>query len=470
MKNLRNCAALLLTLGLGASLTACKDPLNIQPQQSVDASTALSTSTKVGSAVVGIYAKLDDPALYGTNLVLLPELIGGDGYVSWQGTFQSYREVSRRTLIRTNTEAERTWARAYEGINQCNLVLEALPVVADTALKSQYAGEARFVRGALYFELVRLYAQQYRTSDAATQPGVPLALVANRTVGQVDAPLPRATVAAVYNQVLADLRTAAVRLPVDNGTRATRYAAKAMLARVYLQQGNYVAARAAADEVITRSGKALAATLASVFSNKNSAESLFEIQQNDQNNAGTSNDGLATFFASDGGTGRGDVRVLSNFSSRYEPNDARGEDTVSAGQTKKLIYVGNGNRPGFLRSIKWRQYGQNIPIIRLAEMYLIRAEADVRANNTTSALADVNLIRARSGASPLTTITLQDVLNERQLELAFEGFHIHDLKRTGTNIVVNATTTLPITAAKLVLPIPQHDINVDPSLTQNTGY
>ena len=474
----------LLALGLGLGLTGCQNGLDINPQQGIDASTALNTPEKVAGAVVGMYAKLDNPRLYGTDLILVPELLGSDGYIRWDGTFQNYRQIANRTQNSLLSNAALIWARAYEDINQANLVISALPVVTDPDLKAQYEGEALFIRGDMYFELVRLYAQQYTATDANAQPGVPINLVANTSLEQATVNLPRATVAQVYEQVINDLKAAVDKLPADNGTRATTYTAQALLARVYLQQGDYVQARAYADDVINNSGKSLAGSVGAIFANRNGSETLFELQQNDQNNAGTGNDGLATFFASDGGLGRGDVRILPNFSTRYGESDVRGTDSLPATATKKLIYLGNGARPGRLRTLKYRTYGQNIPIIRLAEMYLIRAEADVRAGDMTSALDDVNLIRTRSGATPLASVTLQDVLNERQLELAFEGFRIYDLKRVNAIIVpakpaVPATPTDPAQPAVpavtandplLVLPIPQHDININPDLQQNPGY
>jgi hypothetical protein len=282
------------------------------------------------------------------------------------------------------------------------------------------------------------------------------------------------------------LRNAIAKLPAQNITRASKYSAEAMLARVYLQQGNYTAARTAANDVISNSGTSLQGSVAAIFANRNSGESLFEIQQNDQNNAGTSNDGLATYFAGYSPTGdqgilygRGDVSISAGFVNLYEASDVRGTDDEPALTTQKLIYLSDGNsRVGRYRTIKWRTYGQNIPVIRLAEMYLIRAEANVRAGSTALATQDINLIRARSGASAKTSVTLADVLLERQLELAFEGFRIHDLKRINGIVIpaVAATPTTPAAAAVLasdrrfVLPIPQREINNNPNLTQNAGY
>lgn len=492
MKNTFIRPAALLALGFGLSLAGCKDALDITPQQSIDAATAYNTPQKLSAAVVGAYARLDEPRLYGTDLILVPELLASNGYIRWDGTFQNYRQIGNHTQVATLSNAEGIWTQAYDAINQCNLVLANLDAVTDPGQKTQYEGEVSFIRGAMYFELVRLYAQQYQAGGGNTQAGVPINLVPVTTVEQADVKLPRASVEEVYAQVIKDLQNAVAKLPPQNISRASKYSAEALLSRVYLQQGNYPAALAMADDVINKSGGSLLGSVAAVFANRNSAESLFEIQQNDQNNAGTSNDGLATYFAGyspngDQGVlyGRGDVRVLGGFANQYEPDDVRGTDSLSAITTKKLIYLSDGNnRVNRLRTLKWRTYGQNIPVIRLAEMYLTRAECEIRAGQITAATQDVNLIRTRSGASPYTTVTLADVLLERQLELAFEGFRIHDLRRTG-GIVIPEVPAQPATPdasakpyvppvlatdARFVLPIPQREINNNANLNQNPGY
>jgi hypothetical protein len=492
-------------LALGLGLASCKDALQIEPQQSIDAGSAYNTSQKVSAAVVGAYARLDDPRLYGTDLILVPELMGeqGAGYTVWNGSFQNYNQLYRRTQISNISNAQGIWTQAYNAINQCNLILANLAAVTDAGQRAQFEGEAEFIRGTMYFELVRLFAQQYVPGGANGQDGVPINLTAVTTTEQADTKLARSTVQQVYTQVIKDLQLAIQKLPTQNVTRASKYSAEAMLARVYLQQGNYTAARAMADDVIANSGASLQGSVAAVFANRNSSESLFEIQQNDQNNAGTSNDGLATYFAGYSPTGdqnilygRGDVYItgvvppnpyysknftdnFTGFAALYDSLDARGPDTLTILSTKKLMYISDGNnKTGRLRTSKWRTYGQNIPIIRLAEMYLIRAEADVRSGNAASALADVNRLRARSGAIALTSATLADVLQERQLELAFEGLRLHDLKRVDAIVVpaVTATATTPASPAirasdpRYILPIPLREINNNSLLTQNSGY
>lgn len=490
MKKIVSWSAAALGLGLSLGLSGCKDALSIEPQQSIDASASYNTSQKVAAAVVGAYARLDDPSLYGTDLILVPELLGSNSprntYLSWNGSFQNYSQLVSHTQTSTLTNAQSIWTAAYAAINQCNLVLDNLGVVTDAGQKAQYEGEVRFIRGLMYFELVRLYAQQYQAGGANSQAGVPLNLTPVTTTEQADAKLARATVAQVYTQVITDLQVAIQKLPTQNVARASKYSAEAILARVYLQQSNFSAAAAQANDVIANSGAALTGSVGAVFGNRNSAESLFEIQQNDQNNAGTSNAGLATFYAGYSPTGaqdvvygRADISISASFVGLYEADDVRGTDDEPAIKTKTLIYRGDGNvRPDRYRTLKWRTYGQNIPVVRLAEMYLIRAEAAVRTGQTSAATSDINLIRARSGASTKSAVTLDDVLLERRLELAFEGFRVYDQKRNGEVVrpFIAATATSPsypiINAndANVILPIPQREINNNSLLTQNSGY
>jgi hypothetical protein len=294
-------------------------------------------------------------------------------------------------------------------------------------------------------------------------------------------------VAQVYQQVIADLTRAESLLPEDNGTRADQFAAAAFLARVYLQQSDYAKARDAADRVIESDYFRLNPSVTSAFKNRNTSESIFELQQNDQNNAGTANDGLTTFYASLPGIGRGDVRVLEAFADEYDSLDAR---------LNELIYEGTGRRAGRLRSGKWTDFGANIPIIRLAEMYLVSAEARNEINYPDpQALSYLNLIRNRAGANNYlvdTTLIINNVrvdtaivvnipktfddypnkesfreaiLLERQLELAFEGLRIHDVKRTK-----GSTGTFAYNSPSLVLPIPQRELDTNDLLVQNQGY
>lgn len=449
---------------LTLSLAACEKKLEIDPFETIDAATALTSAQDVESAIIGAYAHLGNAAMYGTNFNLLAELQASEGYVTWRGTFAGYREVANKTSTNINSEAERTWIRSYRAINTVNNVLEALPVVTEAADKSRLEGEARFVRGITLFELVRYYALPWGATAGNGQPGVPIVLTATKTAEQAGTKVARNTVAQVYAQVIDDLTKAIALLPADNGTRADKYAAQAFLARVYLQQSNYALALANANAIITSGVYRLNPSVISAFRNRNTQESIFEIQQNDQNNAGNSNDGLTTFYASlpvNGvSVGRGDVQVNNAFRDLYGVNDAR---------RRELLYLGVKGGGARLYSGKWADFGANIPVVRLAEMHLIRAESNFRLGSTTGAtpIADINAIQTRAGAQVLdaTKLTVDDILKERQLELAFEGVRIHDFKRLKLS-----TGTFAWNAPKLVLPIPKREIDANDALTQNEGY
>ena len=392
---------------------------------------------------------------------MLPDLIGGDGTCTWRGTFQSPRQVTNKTMTRDNADANLTWTAAYNAINTANIVLNSLSIVKDPDLKAQIEGEALFIRGIMHFELVRLYGLPWGAAPGNTQLGVAIKIKPTNNEAEAFEKIPRSTVKEVYDLVIADLTKAVTLLPEENEKRASKYAALAFLSRVYLQQGNYAAALAAADEVIESGLFKLNASVSAVFSNKNTAESIWEIQQNEQNNAGTSNNGMATFYASMPGIGRADVRMVTSFIASYPIGDLR---------RSEWYYVGTGARPGNTYCGKWKSFSQNLPIIRIAEMYLTRAECKLALIDLTSPtpaedLAQIkNSIRTNSAAPTIPTI--DDVRNERLIELAFEGQRIHNLKR-----LQRPTGSFVWNDNKLVFPIPQREVDATTGvLVQNPGY
>ena len=437
---------------------SCDKQLDVSPKQSIDASTALTTAADVDAAVIGTYSLLSAGSLYGTNLFLMADLQASEGYASWRGTFQGQRQIALKNMNRDNAEAARTWNNAYRTINMANVVLDAVDVVTDADLKNQYEGEALFIRGALHFELVRYYAKPWGATANNDHIGVVIRTEPYLTEAP---PSARGSVKQVYDQVIADLTAAASKLPEENGRRVDRYTALAFLARVYLQQSDYTNALAAANEVIESGMFEMNNDILAAFTQDNTPEVIWEIEQDVQNNAGTSNDGLATFYASLPGVGRADVRVDVGFVNSYAANDLR---------KSAYYYVGTGARPGNLYSAKWTSFSQNLPVVRLAEMYLIRAECNIRLGSTVgdTPANDLAQIRnmARVGLAPIVNPTLQDVLQERIYELAFEGVRIHDIKR-----LKGSTGTFAWNSDLLVFPIPAQEVSASSGvIEQNTGY
>lgn len=457
---LKHISKIFLCTLLAVSILSCDKKLDVEPKQTIDSKTALSTPEDLEAAVVGCYSIMGGGALYGTNFFLLADLQAAEGYASWAGTFQGQRQVAQKTMNRNNAEASRTWIAAYRAINMANIVLANLDIVTDADKKNQLEGEALFVRGILHFELVRFYALPWGTVAGNAQPGVAIKITPTLTEELGFEKIPRSTVAQVYSQVINDLTAAAQKLPEDNGTRADRFTALAFLSRVYLQQGDYIHARDAADEVIESGLYEMGPSVKAVFSNKNTTESIWEIQQNEQNNAGTSNDGMATFYSSLVGIGRADVRVNGGFRDLYPSTDRRGIE---------WYYEGVGARSGTFTS-KWSSFSQNLPVIRIAEMYLTRAETNLRLGTNIGAEPEEDLAQIRNPSRTNTDVIsvpgLNDILFERRLELAFEGIRIHDIKR-----LQGVTGNYPWNDNKLVFPIPQREVDATQGiLVQNPGY
>lgn len=461
MKNLKIYVAL-LAFGLTAFTTSCDKKLDLQPKQEIDAVTAIENEADLQSALTGAYALIAQGALYGTNFNLLAELLASEDYCQWRGTFQGQRQVSTKTMNSQNSEATRTWLAAYRTINVTNIVLASLDKAETTATRDRIEGEARLIRAMLYFELIRYYAQPFNSGNPATNLGVPLVLTPTIDETSASRTSPRNTVAQVYTQILTDINAAVNLVPSNNALngqpRLTKAMANVVKARIHLQRGEFPEARDAANAVIATGSFTLQPSVIAPFRNRNTRESIFEIQQNAQNNAGTANDGLATFYASLEGIGRSDVRVLAPFLALYPAGDAR---------RAELYYIGSGLRPGSTQTGKWIAFDQNIPLARISEMFLIRAECNFRLNTVVgdTPANDLNRVRQRANAPIIAVPTLNDILLERRLELAFEGFRIHDVKR-----LAGATGTIQFNDPRLVFPIPQREIDVNNQLVQNPGY
>ncbi len=452
---------LLTSLTAGLLLAGCSSKLDVQPVNDISNTTALSTSSDVEAVLTGAYDALGSGDLYGGNLLRDGELLGDNGELLWQGTFTDVRQIYRRNILTDNAQVTRTWLDAYRAINICNTVLENLAKV-DAAKQARVEGEAKFIRGSLFFEMVRFYAKTWGDGDNNANLGIPIVLKST-TLIDASANVPRSPVATVYAQVIQDLTQAEGKLPATNGFFATKGAAAAQLSRVYLQKLDYPNAAAAANRVITGGKYELAPTVDQAFdlrtfiNGTNTPETIFAVQVTDQD--GVNN--LNTFYASAQYGGRGsDITVTNKHLALYEAADQRGN----------LFYQDEND---YVRTAKFVNVYGNVQVFRLAEMYLTRAEGNFRAGTSVGAapLADINVIRNRAGLPSLTTaqLSLTSILRERRLELAFEGTLIHDLKRNRLNTQYSSTA-FAWNSPKLIYPIPLREIQANPALIQNEGY
>lgn len=449
MKRLNNITLLCVVALL---LWSCDSILDTEPQQSISEDLALTNSSNVQAVLIGAYDELGDSDLYGGQMLMNPDLLADEGDVIWSGTFEQPRQIYLKTIRVDNSDIAATWLDSYQVINIVNNVLSAIDIV-EASEQDRVQGEALYIRGSLYFELARVFGKAWNDGDPSQNPAVPLILEPTREIN-TESEVPRNTVAEVYEQAINDLTLAKSLLPLTNGQYASSYAASAMLSRIYLQQADYDNAATEASRVIESGAYTLVSNFADAFnnSNQNTSEDIFAMQVTSQD--GTNS--LNTFYASQTEGGRGDIEIQQQHLDKYEAGDDR----------LNLFYTdGEGTRTG-----KWmNQYG-NINVIRLSEMYLTRAESNQRLGsgnyvgpNTPG--EDLSIIRNRVNLGDNLSPTLQDILDERELELAFEGHSLHDKKRLEQDVQSYAWDS-----NSLVYPVPLREINANPNLTQNPGY
>lgn len=444
---------IILCCAAGITFSSCDKQLDLQPRQTISDQIVFTNDANIKKALTGAYDALSSGYLLGGEFLLYSELQAADGEITWMGTYNQPREIFNKTILTNNSYVRDTWSDAYQTINICNNIIAAIDKVNDDD-RDRVRGEALFIRGITYFSLVTFYAKPYSSGNTTeAESGVPLVLTPTTGIDE-ESYVSRNTVEEVYAKVIEDLSTAGSLLPDKNSVFATNIAAAGFLSRVYLQMEKYPEALAAVNTAFSRAGsaKSLNASYAGAFNNESMTnEDIFIIAVNSQDGA---NDMHLFWSTGADGARDGDVAINQKHLDLYEAGDARAN----------LFYTGAGS----VRSGKWKLRYKNLSIMRLAELYLTRAECNFRLGSAegATALSDVSAVRTRAG---LTTtagdIDLDFILKERKLELAHEGQAIQDAKRLKKTV-----DALPFNDNKLVFPIPLREMNANPNLKQNPGY
>lgn len=446
-----------------AFFTACEDELDTTPFQSIDENDVFTSLSGFENAITGVYDGLQDADVYGANVIQDAEIKAQ--YVLWGGSFTSYSEISAKEMATVNAESTRLWVDGYFAINSANKVLDAL---ASSDLntpefnleKDRIKGEAFFARGILYYELVRNFGLPYNASSS-TDPGVPIILKGTSNLTDAQEMAGRATVNQVYDQVISDLKEAEVLLPsVTNAVRASMYSAKAFLARVYLSKKDYTNASNYANEVIDNGGFSLDGNPASSFGPASTQESVFAIIHTSTDNLSNDNAGLNDYFSP---LERADISIPQSTLDLFADGDLR--------LSSLFIEVDDQ-----MWSNKWIADDANLPIIRLAEMYLISAESLYELGGSEGDASDMlNVIRNRASLDDIT-VTGTDLRDSIRMEFIrefiAEGHAVYDLQRWQLPVGFSdgSSATVPWNDPSLVFPIPQREIDVNPNLGQNPGY
>ena len=442
------------------SVGACQEVLEPKPVDLLVDELVLNEIADVQPVRLGLYN-----ALRGTAA---PTIIAGDftaDHVLFNGTFNDYRELSTKQITAANGAVDALWGSLYETIYVANFLLENLPKVTGVpeATRKQVLAEARFLRGYANFIGANTYGDipQVTTTDQ----------IANRTIG-------RTAKATILTSVLADYEAALTDLPTvasgstnitTNATYLNKTSCQAAIARYHLYQKNWVKAEELATLVIGSGVYRLETNYEDITTRDFTGESILEVGYNLSDDPGTSSFGLNNILA-----GRREVipsnqLVLSLIG-------------TEAGTRRATIGFSAQNLRGSDNGWTVRKYGtaseenNNIVLIRLAEMYLIRAEARAQQGKLAPAVADLNVLRTRAKAPAIAIAAQADVLlaveRERVYELAFEGHRWYDLVRTGRVQAVMSAFSPNWNSRYELWPIPQSEIQQNPTLRgqQNPGY
>jgi hypothetical protein len=441
------------------TLSSCSKILDVNSPNSVEDATVFTSLPGLLNARIGMYSTLQDRNYYGGSFPLISECYTDNGTTGGYDVID-LNEIAYRAVTPTNLYVQNIYLAIYNTIYTANKIInniDNVPNVPDDQ-KSNILGEALFVRAMGEFDLLRLYGEHWdKTSDYG------ISIVTN--TDSIKASVPRSTVDDSYKQIFADLNKAISLLNTYNGNQyISPAAANALLARVSLYYKDNPGAIAAATLVIDDNTFTLFPTgeVTKIYTDRLTAESVFELSFDLQNQSFYN---ILTYSRDD--ALRSDVNFIAsqdlNDFFLANPSDTRGVlvDTINEdasiqpdGRSQKYRGETTKDNSGF--------------ILRLAEIYLIRAEAKGR----TLGLADLNTIRTNRGLTALLPSDVPDndsytnaILNERRAELNFEGARLYDLARTGQVEAVLGAGVQPI------MPIPQREISATNSVViQNPGY
>lgn len=509
-------------IAFGLLLASCKKVIDLYPESNLNTGTYYSNYDEVKAGLTGCYNSLQRPLYREWQLTELRSDNSRQGVPASTNSFN--RDLSDLDMFfpaTTHDGLYQYWLDTYNNIRNANVVLQKLGVkynqsagtislenisipISDVNRK-QFAGEALFIRAYHYFNLVRLYGGVFLIHEPISAPEA-------KTIN-------RSSVAEIYKLIEADLVTASAYMstlkyaqivstaPANLG-RANAWSAKALLGKVYLTLNRKADAITQLQDVATNSGYSLQPSYANVFSTTNemNAEILFAVRYK----AGGL--GLGSSFGNDFGPLNSGSSVINGSGLGWNTPTTEIDSFYAAADTRKAVSIakfGTGSAERiyvkkFLTPVTIANDGESDwPVIRFSDVLLMLAEAQ---GNTTASVGYINQVRVRAGlsaiAAPQPTVAAfeQELSNERRREFSFENQRWFDLLRFNTTLTtINAEQIIKnhfayeyaahysaylapvltlaqlqanVTANRLLLPIPQHEIDTNTQLVieQNPGY
>ncbi|MFA6592560.1 MAG: RagB/SusD family nutrient uptake outer membrane protein [Bacteroidales bacterium] len=473
------------------SATSCLDKL---PKDSIPEDEAMQSLSDAEQTMTGIYATLKSSALFSGALTLAPDLQTDLAYAV-EGNTNVYGDIWNWNILATNSDVENVYAALYAVIGRCNFLLENADRVEAT-LSSQddfdaldvYRGEAHFARALAYSELIKLFCKAYDPATAENELGVVLS-----TSYSKKAQAKRASLKASYELVLEDLKAAEDLIEYDtyNATYFTIGTVHSLFARVYLYMQNWDEAIAHATEVISNKVYSLANATTSISSTQSyfqymwTDDSAYEVIWKVGFTVTSYGGALGTVFQNyDYTSYKPDYVPATSALNLYSNSDLRYNayfKSTTTGYSHGLTWPMLIKYPGNTTFLKNYILGVNMPkVFRLAEQYLIRAEAYCEKGQYSQGAADITkLCMARYSSYGSTSLSEDSwrstIEEEREKELYMEGFRLQDLKRWGLGFTRKSQdftsapgNTLKISADNpmFVWPIPQHELEAPGSEIQ----
>ncbi len=449
----------------------------IGPSTSVDANSSIRTPTEAEYAMNGIYSVLRNYQYYGARYTFYGDVCGED-----MQSRNDTKRVAKYYLFQLNpvqTTFHSYWLYPYKVIRNANNVISYAKTFTDADMPEEVRdvlGQALTVRAMGHFDLVKVFALPY-TKDNGSSPGVPI--VTDKLPN--DATPSRNSVAEVYTQVIKDLEEGAGYIgKKKDDSKLNWYGNQLILARAYLYMGNDVKAYQIASELIAAADKDKnygltdAANFPEMWKGDTSPEFFFTLI----NNADEIEDSKEFIGYLTHRSGYDDSALSSDYMDLLDedPDDVRHKIIDKYRPKDYRWYIQKYISPDYKYS--------NIPVLRLAEAYLIASEAAVKLGDKTNAAKYLNVIVQRANAEKevkAEDITLDRVLIERRKELVGEGHRLFDAMRNNKTIERkgashNSDLLTPETRSfnwdyyKIILPIPSRELNVNPNMTQNPGY
>jgi len=444
MKNL----IYILLISFSITFIGCNKFLDVQPKASISGENIIVDETSANAALNGVYSALR--TYYSVDFQSIAYLSGDN--IQWTGSQSQVQEFINHQVNAENATITSTWKGIYVAINRANQVIKNVEelgndVIAES-VRNRIAGEAHFIRALAYFDLVRTWG------------GVPL--ITQPTMEATDnTGIPRSTSEETYAQVLADLELAEQLLPeTTNRFQATRKTVWALKARYYLYNKNWQEAENYATRLINdKANYELLTPYHAFFADgiTGTRESVFELFYN----------------ANELNPHRGQWQPQQNGGTRqWAPNNTfvnLVNDSAIGGSRNALVAKDNQNR--WYGNLYYRSPATDPTyVIRIAELYLIRAEARAELGQLEEGQADLNAVRNRAGIVNVAAANVTDLLlaieNERRLEFGLEAHRWFDLVRTNrAAVVLNITDP-----NKFLMPLPAEQLLVDGALKQNPGY